>query len=96
MLEARSPEHDITPRSHAWRGPASAGPSGRGRVDSTARRELVRVRLCGSPLAVAAASERLSRVLAVLQESPDYPNRRDPGVRRYLDVLIDGEEPGDG
>lgn len=54
--------------------------------------KLVHVRLSGSSEAVAAAIERLRLVLPVLQESPDYPNRRDPGVRRYLDILIDGRE----
>ncbi len=54
---------------------------------------LVRVRLSGRAQAVAAVAERLRPVLRIAAESADDLNRRDPGVRRYLDVLIAAEDP---
>jgi hypothetical protein len=60
------------------------------------RPELVHIRLSGSPESVSLVAERLRRDLAVLQESPDYPNRRDAGVRRYLDVLVGDDVGGKG
>jgi hypothetical protein len=57
------------------------------------RPRLLRLRLEGSPDAVAFASERVRLVLGVARESTDYPNRPpSPDVRRYLDVLIDGAD----
>jgi hypothetical protein len=53
---------------------------------------LVRARFDGPADAVAFCSERLRLVLNVARESGDVPNRRDPGIRRYLDVLVDGDE----
>jgi hypothetical protein len=53
---------------------------------------LVRARFDGPADAVAFCSARLRLTLSVVRESGDYPNRRDPGVRRYLDVLVDGGE----
>jgi hypothetical protein len=49
---------------------------------------LVRVRVSGPPEAVAQVADELRRRLAVAEESGDYANRRDPGVRRYLSVLV--------
>lgn len=56
---------------------------------------LVRVRMSGPPPAVEELAARLRTVLTVAEESPDYPNRGDPGVRRYLSVLLE-EVAGDG
>jgi hypothetical protein len=55
---------------------------------------LVRVRIDGAPAAVALAAERVRLVLNVDRESRDYENERpgSPGVRRYLDVVIEGED----
>ena len=54
----------------------------------------VAVRLDGPAEAVALAAERVGRVMTVTRTSRDYPNRPpDAGVRRYLDVLIDGADP---
>jgi hypothetical protein len=53
---------------------------------------LVRIRISGAARAVAVTAERLRMVLSVAIESTDYPNHRDPGVRRYIDVLIDGAD----
>ncbi len=53
--------------------------------------QLVNFRIAGRARAVSATVEWLRLVLRVANESRDYPNHRDPGVRRYLDVLIDGE-----
>ncbi len=54
---------------------------------------LVTIRLMGPPEAVTFAAERLALVLSVAKVSRDYPNRPpSQDVRRYLDVLVDGEE----
>jgi hypothetical protein len=57
---------------------------------------LVRVRISGPPGAVAQVADELRRWLPVAEESGDYPNRRNPGVRRYLSVLLTGEGRTDG
>jgi hypothetical protein len=51
---------------------------------------LVRARFDGPADAVALCSARLRVVLNVARESGDVPNRRDPGIRRYLDILVNG------
>jgi hypothetical protein len=57
---------------------------------------LVRVRVSGPPAAVAQVADELPRRLTVAEESGDYPNRRDRGVRRYLSVLVTREGRADG
>jgi len=59
-------------------------------LNSTTQNPLVRVRLSGAPAAVALVASRLGHVpgIRLLETSPDYRNRRDPGVRRYLTVLV--------
>jgi hypothetical protein len=46
----------------------------------------VKVRLMGPPAAVEAIAHRMRDVMAVVEESGDYPRRRELGVRRYLTV----------
>ncbi len=48
---------------------------------------VVKVRLMGPPAAVQAIARRLREVLAVADESADYPRRAGLGVRRYLTVV---------
>ena len=48
---------------------------------------VVKVRLMGPPTAVAEIARRLRAALRVMEESRDYPRRRDLGVRRYLAVM---------
>ncbi len=55
--------------------------------------QLVRLRIMGTQAAVEAVAARLHELLTVAEESADSGNRRGPGVRRYLDVLIDPEQP---
>jgi hypothetical protein len=55
---------------------------------------LVRVRIDGPADAVARCAERVRQALDVVRESRDYGNRPpSTDVRRYLDVLVDGEQP---
>jgi len=54
--------------------------------------ELVHIRISGPPTAVKAVADCVRQRLNVAEESPDYRNRRDPGVRRYLAVLVENEE----
>jgi hypothetical protein len=54
---------------------------------------IVKVRLMGQPDVVAHAADRLRSALTVIDESRDYENRPpSTGVRRYLDVLVDGAD----
>jgi hypothetical protein len=64
-------------------------------VKPSAQTHLVRIRVSGPAQAVALVAEVLRRVdvFEVAEESDDYRNRRDPGVRRYLNVLV---SVGDG
>ncbi|WP_021592038.1 hypothetical protein [Actinomadura welshii] len=62
------------------------------------RPRLVKVRLSGDAADVAALADLLAGLpgdrCAVGEVSAPYPNRRDSGVRRYLDVVLTG--PADG
>jgi hypothetical protein len=49
---------------------------------------VVEIRLKGEPRAVGALARRLRSALRVVRESPDYPNRREDGVRRYLHASV--------
>jgi hypothetical protein len=54
----------------------------------------VRVRLSGDPGDVAAVAVVLRQALDLIEVSPPYLNRRDPGVRVYLTALVhQGSEP---
>jgi hypothetical protein len=53
-----------------------------------AEASVVRIRLSGPPAAVERVSEWLCHGLQVEEVSLDYPNHRDPGVRRYLTVAV--------
>jgi hypothetical protein len=55
--------------------------------------ELVDVRVLGQPQAVARVVEVLRASLRVARASGQRPNRRDPGVRMYLDVLVGDQAP---
>jgi hypothetical protein len=57
--------------------------------------ELVDVRVLGQPEAVARVVEILRGSLRVARASGQRPNRRDPGVRMHLDVLV-GEQASAG
>lgn len=61
-----------------------------------ARKALVRVRLSGDADTVDDLAARLAELLEVLEISPPYPNRRDPGVRRYLLLNHAAEPSGPG
>lgn len=65
---------------------------------SAPRPRLVEVRLSGEAADVAALAELLAELpgdrCAVGEVSAPYPNRRDSGVRCYLDVVLTG--PADG
>jgi hypothetical protein len=52
------------------------------------RTELVHIKVSGPPAAVERISQWLHCGLDVRDASLDYPNRRNPGVRRYLTVLV--------
>ncbi len=54
--------------------------------------ELTHVRVSGPAAAVEAIVRQLRRDLEVAEESRDYPNRREPGVRRYLSLIVDLEQ----
>jgi hypothetical protein len=57
--------------------------------------QLVKVRLMGPSTAVAHAADEVRRVLTVVGESREYPNRPpSTDVRQYLDVLIDSGDRG--
>jgi hypothetical protein len=58
--------------------------------------QLVRIRVSGDPEVVAHVANLLRVLLAVAEESPNYPNRRDPGVRRYLSAMVPQEGVRDG
>lgn len=57
---------------------------------------LVRVRLSGDTDTVTDLADRLAEHFEVLEVSPPYPNRRDPGVRRYLLLNHTPEQTGPG
>lgn len=65
---------------------------------SAPRPHLVKVRLSGDAADVTALADLLADLpgdrCAVGEVSAPYPNRRDSGVRRYLDVVLTG--PADG
>jgi hypothetical protein len=54
-----------------------------------ARAALVRIRLSGDPAAVQRAAALIRERLQVEAESPDYPNRHEAGVRRYLSARLE-------
>jgi hypothetical protein len=60
------------------------------------RKALVRVRLSGDADTVTGLADRLAEHFEVLDVSAPYPNRRDPGVRRYLLInhSTQADEPG--
>lgn len=53
-----------------------------------AEASVVRIRVSGPPAAVERVSEWLCHGLQVEEVSLNYPNHRDPGVRRYLTVVV--------
>lgn len=57
---------------------------------------MVRIRLSGPPAAVERVSEWLCHGLQVEEVSLNYPNHRDPGVRRYLTVTVPTAGSGQG
>ncbi|WP_067812660.1 hypothetical protein [Actinomadura kijaniata] len=49
---------------------------------------LVKIRLSGQSDDVAGVIDQITAGLDVADVSAPYPNRRDPGVRRYLTVVV--------
>lgn len=48
--------------------------------------------IAGPAAAVTFVTHHVPRVLNVARGSEDYPNRRESGARRYLDVLVSGRD----
>lgn len=57
---------------------------------------LVRIRVSGPEDGVERVSQWINHGLKVLEESLDYPSWRDPGVRRYLTVVVAPDRSGAG
>ncbi|WP_026415634.1 hypothetical protein [Actinomadura oligospora] len=55
---------------------------------------LVRIRLSGEPADLQQVIDTLAEHVDVHEASAPYPNRRDPGVRRYLLVEVPPAQAG--
>jgi hypothetical protein len=59
---------------------------------------VVKVRLCGELAGIEAVAAvlgaGLGRDIEQIERSAPYPNRRDPGVRVYVTVLVDRKDEG--
>lgn len=62
-------------------------------MSRTRSRGLVKVRLSGDPDDIEALAASIGEHHQVLSRSAPRPNRRDPGVRVYLDILPAPADP---